>query len=519
MAKEILSRGVTRRAVLGGMAGVAALSIAGRVSAAGGEAPALAQLAKDGKLPPLAERLPEKPLVVKPFEKVGTYGGTLRRGLRGSADHNGILRMVGNQGLVRWNLDFTEVLPNVAERWEVNDERDTNSPSICRKGMKWSDGKPFTADDVVFSIEDCAKNTELYKSPPAQLVDRRQAGDRREDRRDDRQVHLRRAPMRCSWSRPGDAARPASDAVRQALLQPVPSRNTIPNVGRSREGRRTCRTGRTLFRSQLRRHRDPVALGQCRQADARSLGDHASPMPAARRASSMKRNPYFWQVDTEGNQLPYIDRDQLRHLAGRRIADARRRSPARSTSRSATSTRCRTSRRCRRTRRRAATGWSSSMPRSSQQCQIYFNITHKDPKMREMFANKDFRQALSLGINRKEIIDLVYLGQSRALPGRAAPGPSLVSREIRAPVHRTRRRQGERHPRRARLQEGRRRASACGPTARRCSSPIDVIPTLYPDLVDALELVKRALGRDRRRHEGQHDRARALLHARRQQRP
>lgn len=48
MAKEILSRGVTRRAVLGGMAGVAALSIAGRVSAAGGEAPALAQLAKEG---------------------------------------------------------------------------------------------------------------------------------------------------------------------------------------------------------------------------------------------------------------------------------------------------------------------------------------------------------------------------------------------------------------------------------------------------------------------------------------
>ena len=32
--------------------------------------------------------------------------------------------------------------------------------------------------------------------------------------------------------------------------------------------------------------------------------------------------------------------------------------------------------------------------------------------MREMFANKEFRKALSLGMNRKEIIDIVYLGQS-----------------------------------------------------------------------------------------------------------
>ena len=36
--------------------------------------------------------------------------------------------------------------------------------------MKWSDGKPFTADDIVFAIEDCCKNTELYKSVPSPLV-------------------------------------------------------------------------------------------------------------------------------------------------------------------------------------------------------------------------------------------------------------------------------------------------------------------------------------------------------------
>ena len=162
-------RGLDRRDVLKGMAGAAAASPCRWQRAGAGrqaEAPDLAKLVADGKLPPLAERLPASPLVDHRSRRSARYGGALRRGLRGSADHNGILRMVGNQGLVRWNLAFTEVLPNVAEKWEVN-ANSTEFTFHLRKGMKWSDGKPFTADDIVFSIEDCAKNTELYKSVPS----------------------------------------------------------------------------------------------------------------------------------------------------------------------------------------------------------------------------------------------------------------------------------------------------------------------------------------------------------------
>src|SRR5262245_57614779 len=157
MTADFSRHDIARRKRLKGAAGAAAVAaIAGPALAqAAKEAPELAKLAAEGKLPRLADRLPAEPLTIT-VEKVGRYGGALRRGLRGSADHNGILRMVGNQGLVRWNLSFTEVLPNVASRWEVNGDS-TEFTFFLRKGMKWSDGKPFTADDIVFSIEDCAK--------------------------------------------------------------------------------------------------------------------------------------------------------------------------------------------------------------------------------------------------------------------------------------------------------------------------------------------------------------------------
>ena len=154
--RQVLSTHTGRRTVLKGFAGAAALAGFGGSALAqqAKEAPPLAKMVTDGKLPALAQRLPSAPLVVQ-AEKVGVYGGALRRGLRGSADHNGILRMVGNQGLVRWNMAFTEVLPCVASKWDVN-ANSTEFSFTVRPCMKWSDGKPFTADDIVFSFEDCA---------------------------------------------------------------------------------------------------------------------------------------------------------------------------------------------------------------------------------------------------------------------------------------------------------------------------------------------------------------------------
>src|SRR5690606_2333133 len=131
---------------------LATLLLAPAQSAAYQQSPVLDPLVESGALPPVEERLPAKPEVITPVHEIGTYGGTVRRGLRGSSDHNNILRFIGPQGLVRWNPTYTEVIPNVAESVEVSEDGSTFVFRL-REGMKWSDGHPFTAEDILFNME------------------------------------------------------------------------------------------------------------------------------------------------------------------------------------------------------------------------------------------------------------------------------------------------------------------------------------------------------------------------------
>ena len=348
-------RGLDRRDVLKGLAGATALSALPHAAfaQAAKEAPALAKLAADGKLPPLAERLLGQS--AGHHGREGRHAMAARCGAACAArsDHNGILRMVGNQGLVRWNLAFTEVAAQRRRQAGRSTPNSTEFTFYLRKGMKWSDGKPFTADDIVFSIEDCAKNTELYKSVPSPLVIGGKPGtvDARSTTTTVKFTFA--SPYALFLEQMATPLGPAPDAVRQALLQPVPSRSTT-RASPTWSRRPTCPTGRTLFRAKCGDIEIPVALGQSRQADARPVGDQGA-LYRRRDARRDGAQSLFLAGRHRGQPAALYRPAQLQHLAGRRVADARRDFRHASTSRSAISTRCRTSRRCRRTCRRATT--------------------------------------------------------------------------------------------------------------------------------------------------------------------
>lgn len=128
-----------------------------------GEFPMLAERVAAGELPAVADRLPANPRVIDlPWSETGSYGGELRVPFGGDSPFWGgqMVFYSAWRGLVSWNETYTDWVPNIAETVDVSDDATTYTFHL-RQGIKWSDGVPFTADDVIFYIDDILKNEEI----------------------------------------------------------------------------------------------------------------------------------------------------------------------------------------------------------------------------------------------------------------------------------------------------------------------------------------------------------------------
>ena len=127
------------------------------------EAPMLAEMVTAGTLPAVADRLPiaSDLLVIEPLHEIGKYGGTWRRGFTGPGDGQNGHRVAGGDRLLFWKSDsFPEMVPNVAKGWEVSEDG-TQIALFLREGMKWSDGAPHTTADYMFWFEHMYQNADL----------------------------------------------------------------------------------------------------------------------------------------------------------------------------------------------------------------------------------------------------------------------------------------------------------------------------------------------------------------------
>ncbi|WP_102783914.1 ABC transporter substrate-binding protein [Thalassospira sp. GB04J01] len=379
------------------------LTVSAMAQEATAQAPALMEMVEAGNLPPVSERVGEEPEVVEPLDAIGKYGGEIRTGLRGSSDHNGILRVVGPQGLVRWDPQYTKVVPNVAKSFDVDDAGEVFTFHL-RKGMKWSDGAPFTADDVMFNVSDLLLNEDFAPTPA-----RYTAGGEpmKVEKIDDYTVRLTFAEPYGDFL--AELAAPLGQNpvlyAKHYCKQFVPAYNDNLDALIAENN---ASDWQNLFMQKCGDLEVPTRWGN---PERPTLDPWVVTEPYVGGATRvvMERNPYFWQIDTAGNQLPYIDRlvmpigadteSLLLSIIGGRIdyglrhVDTPVNRPLLAENREKGDYRF----------------FKASAPGGSNMV-IDFNLTSKNPDLRSVFNEKDFRVALSLGMDRSEIIDTVMLG-------------------------------------------------------------------------------------------------------------
>jgi len=124
------------------------------------EAPMLADRVRRGELPQVDERVPKEPLVIVPPDQNGPYGGVWNRMATGPKDINIVEARFAYESLVRWGPKGKEILPNVARKWEISEEGKVFTFWL-REGMRWSDGHPYTVDDILFWRNEILLNTDI----------------------------------------------------------------------------------------------------------------------------------------------------------------------------------------------------------------------------------------------------------------------------------------------------------------------------------------------------------------------
>jgi peptide/nickel transport system substrate-binding protein len=352
-------------------------------------------------LPPVAERIGNMPLVLNPIDAVGTYGGTWRTALIGGQDTAWLERTVNYDNLLAWSVDWSEVLPNLAHAYEVSEDG-TQFTFHLRPGSKWSDGEPFTSADVEFYVNNVRNNVELNPAPADNPFTIEVADE---------------VTFTVTFER-------ANGFFLKRLCQ-------ADGVNWTRYPRH--------YLEQFHKDFNPDIDALVQEAGVadwvelfRTMGDGIPGTPFDARWANpdlprmhawrlvepygegtrvrFERNPYYWKVDPNGQQLPYIDEvvfdvledpEVLLLRAANGEIDMHARHITTDTNKPVLAE----------NREKGAYEFFDIVPSSMNTVILALNQTHKNEELRAIFANKDFRVGLSHAINRQEVIDVVFVSQ------------------------------------------------------------------------------------------------------------
>ena len=380
------------------------------------EAPSLAALVDSGDLPPVEERLPDNPLIIPVVEQIGTYGGTLRRGFLGPSDHNNYVRVVYD-ALVRNSPDGSEVIPHIAAAWESNDDFSQWTIRL-RSGAKWSDGKPMTADDIMFWYNDILLNEDLSNSIPVWMQNSDGTVATVEKVSD--------TEVTWTYDKPNTAFllelanKDGADLLISNLSYAPAHYLQQFHASYADEAELQAAVDAAGFDTwtELFTQKALAPTNADRPTTAAWVPDGTT---VADQVFRLTRNPYYVGVDPAGNQLPYIDTVEFTFYADKQTLNtAAAQGQIDMQGRHIDMSSYPTLKQNEDANNYHVVTWPTF---GGSDAAITFNQTYEaNPEIGELMRNQDFRIALSYAIDREAIKELAFLGLGEARQPVPAPG-------------------------------------------------------------------------------------------------
>jgi peptide/nickel transport system substrate-binding protein len=378
------------------------------------EAPMLADKVASGDLPPVDERVSDNPLVTAPVESIGQYGGTLHTASWWPEAGN-VQLYFAVDAPIKWKADLTGYEPALAESYEWSEDGKIFTLHL-RKGVRWSDGEPYTSEDWRFYWEDIA-NDEEYRviTVPGWL--RNSDGTPITMEYPDEYTVVWTSD-KAQWINPYYMAQGFWEFAKNMMKPAHYLKEFHPKYNSAMKYEDLEAADKWWQEPGF-----PCLFAWCMTSRAEDGSRY-----------TYERNPYYWRVDTEGNQLPYID-----YLDVEIVADEQVRLLNCSQGRYDTAFRIcgspndipfleeqsgRGDYQLLKGWMNGAGAWPGYMVNQYyvEGGRNYDNDTpERAAEIREILRDKRFRQALSMGFDRERIIDVAWNGIGDAQAATISP--------------------------------------------------------------------------------------------------
>ncbi|HEX5809702.1 MAG TPA: ABC transporter substrate-binding protein [Anaerolineales bacterium] len=247
-------------------------------------------------LPPVEERLPDEPVVTEVVEAIGKYGGTLHTASWWPEVGN-VQLYFAVEAPIKWKADLTGYEPALVESYEWSEDGKTFTLHM-RPGLKWSDGEPYTSADWQYWWDDFAKNPDQkIWTIPAYL--RNNDGTPIDMEFPDEYTVVWKSTDRPLWIDPYFMAQGFWEFAKNFMKPKHYLEQYHPELtaGATWEDY-------TNIDKWWQTPGYPCLFAWC-----------LTELSSDGQLYTFSRNPYYWRVDTEGNQLPYIDEIQVEIVA------------------------------------------------------------------------------------------------------------------------------------------------------------------------------------------------------------